>query len=231
MLVLEDVHTYYGASHVLHGVSLTVGSGEAVAVLGRNGVGKTTTMRSIVGLTPPRQGRVVFDGHDVAGRRTDVIARRGMAFVASGRRTFSTLTVGQHLTLVDRRVRNERRWTIDRITKMFPKLRELWNRRAGHLSGGEQQMLKLAMALLAEPKLLLLDEPTEGLAPTVVGDLVRWIEELRNEGLSILLSEQNARFALRLADRGYLMDKGVVLHEGSAGELRGSPELSRFLGV
>lgn len=231
MLVLDDVHTYYGASHVLHGVSLRVGSGEAVALLGRNGVGKTTTMRSVVGLTPPRSGRVVFNDHDVTGARTDAIARRGIAFVASGRRTFSTLTVGQHLTMVDRRRRGERRWTTDRVTEMFPKLRELWNRRAGHLSGGEQQMLKLAMAVLAEPKLLLLDEPTEGLAPTVVGDLVRWIEGLRNEGLSILLSEQNARFALRLADRGYLMDKGLVLHEGSADKLRESSELSRFLGV
>jgi branched-chain amino acid transport system ATP-binding protein len=231
MLRVDDVHTYYGRSHVLQGVTLHVDAGEVVTLLGRNGVGKTTTLRSIVGLTPARRGRVSLLDRDITRSRTDAIARAGVAFVGSGRRTFSGLTVAQHLALVDRPRDRERRWTTDRVVEMFPKLESLWHRQAGFLSGGEQQMLKLSVALLANPRLLLLDEPTEGLAPAVVTELGGWITRLREDGLSILLCEQNAVFALRLADRGYLMDKGRIQHSGPAAELLGSAELRQHIGI
>jgi len=231
MLHVTDVHTYYGQSHVLQGVTMRVDAGEVVTLLGRNGVGKTTTLRSIVGLTPARRGRVLLGEVDITRARTDTIARAGVAFVGSGRRTFSGLTVAQHLALVDRPRDAGRGWTVDRVVETFPKLRELWQRRAGHLSGGEQQMLKLSVALLANPRLLLLDEPTEGLAPAVVGELGGWIARLKEDGLSILLCEQNALFALRLADRGYLMDKGRIQHTGPADALLESPELRQHIGI
>jgi branched-chain amino acid transport system ATP-binding protein len=230
-LRVEEIHTYYGRSHVLQGVSLTVADGETVALLGRNGAGKTTTMRSIVGLTPPRSGRILLDGAEIGGQATFRIARRGIRFVASGRRTHSTLTVGQNLVLASRNANASRAWPLQRVLDLFPKLRELEGRRAGHLSGGEQQMLKLASALLFGPRVLLLDEPTEGLSPAVVSDLGRWLTALREEKMTVLLTEQNTAFALRHADRGYILEKGVVRHHASAAELRESQEIQTYLGV
>ncbi len=229
---MRDVHTYYGASHILQGVSLDVADGEVVALLGRNGAGKTTTMRSITGLTPPRRGEIVLDGTAIGRRPPHAVARAGVAFVPSGRRVFGSLTVRQNLELAQRAARvREPVWTMDRIYETFPRLRELGARRAGFLSGGEQQMLKLGRVLLAHPKLLLLDEPTEGLAPAVVNQLHGWIEQLKDARMSILLAEQNALFALRLADRGYILEKGRVRHEAPAAELSDSAEVRHYLGV
>jgi len=232
MLDVREIHTYYGQSYVLQGVSLTVGPGEAVTLLGRNGAGKTTTLRSIMGLTPARQGQIVFDGHEITHKPAHAIARMGIAFVPSGRRLFSDLTVRQNLELAARPPRDgQKPWTLERVEQVFPALAALANRRAGFLSGGEQQMLKLGRALMANPKLLLLDEPTEGLAPAVVGQLGGWLQLLKDEGLSLLLCEQNALFALKLADRGYILEKGRIQHQDSAEALRDSPEIRTYLGV
>jgi branched-chain amino acid transport system ATP-binding protein len=237
-LVLEDVHTYYGQSHIIQGISLTVGEGEVVALLGRNGAGKTTTMRTVTGLTPLRGGRVLLDGADISRLPPHRVARAGVAYVPSGRRVFGSLTVRQNLDLALRDARKPDRgaaesppWTLGRVHDTFPRLAELGERRAGFLSGGEQQMLKLARALLARPRLLLLDEPTEGLAPVVVSQLRHWIGLVRAERMSILLSEQNSLFALRLADRGYILSKGRIEHEAPARELAESEEVRVHLGV
>jgi branched-chain amino acid transport system ATP-binding protein len=230
-LELHDVHAYYGQSHILHGISLTVGTGEVVALLGRNGAGKTTTLRAIMGLTPARSGRILFDGQDITHKPTHVIARLGISYVPSGRRLFGQLTVLQNLQLWQQPPRDGGRWTIERVYEVFPKLAEFARRRAGSLSGGEQQMLKIGRALLANPKLLLLDEPTEGLAPAVVGQLGQWLKLLKDAGLSMLLAEQNALFALKLADRGYVLEKGQIRYAAPAEELRQSPEVRTYLGV
>ncbi|WP_310961041.1 ABC transporter ATP-binding protein [Nocardioides terrisoli] len=230
-LEVEDVHAYYGRSHVLQGITLTVDDGETVALLGRNGAGKTTTMRSIVGLTPPRRGSVTLDGDRITGRPTYRIARRGVAFVPSGRRAYGSLTVRQNLALSVRKGRGSGAWPMERVLGMFPKLAEIADRRAGFLSGGEQQMLKLARALLSGPRILLLDEPTEGLSPAIVGDLGRWLAILREEKVTVLITEQNALFALQYADRGYIIEKGAVRHHAPADELRDSAEIRTYLGV
>jgi branched-chain amino acid transport system ATP-binding protein len=240
MLELADVHAYYGESHVLQGISLRVGPGEIVALLGRNGAGKTTTLRTVAGLTPARRGRITLGDDDITAAATHQIARRGVAFVASGRRVFGSLTVAQNLALAAR-VRRARRpgtapgagapWTITRVFETFPQLAALSGRRAEFLSGGEQQMLKLGRALLASPSILLLDEPTEGLSPAVVADLGRWLELLRRERLSVLVTEQNALFALRHSDRGYILEKGLIRHDGAAADLTGSEAIRTYLGV
>jgi branched-chain amino acid transport system ATP-binding protein len=228
-LEVEDVHAYYGRSHVLQGISLEVADGETVALLGRNGAGKTTTMRSIVGLTPPQRGTVRIDGEEITGRPTYRVARSGVAYVPSGRRAYGSLTVRQNLALS---VRNgEAAWSMQRVLAMFPKLADMSERRAGFLSGGEQQMLKLARALLSGPRILLLDEPTEGLSPAVVADLGRWLSALREEKVTVLITEQNALFALQYADRGYIIEKGSVRHQGRAAQLRDSAEIRTYLGV
>ena len=232
MLKLDAIQTYYGNSHILQGVSLEVGKGETVTLLGRNGAGKTTTLRSIMGLTPARGGHVLFDGRDITKARTHEIARAGLAFVPSGRRIFSELTVRENMELYARTgADGGTAWNVARTYELFPKLAELDSRKAGFLSGGEQQMLKLARALVANPRMLLLDELTEGLAPAIVGDLADWLKLLKHEGFSMLMCEQNALFALELADRGYIIEKGRVRVSGSAAELRGSDEVMRYLGV
>lgn len=232
MLALESIHTYYGASHVLQGVSLEVAAGETVTLLGRNGVGKTTTLRSIMGLTPAREGRVRFDGQDITRLKTHRISRAGLAFVPSGRRIFSDLTVRQNLLVFARDpAAGQRGWGIGRVYERFPKLAELDARKAGLLSGGEQQMLKLGRALMANPKMLLLDELTEGLAPAIVDDLADWLRSLKREGFGMLVCEQNALFALELADRGYVIEKGAIRYAGTAAELRDSPQVRQYLGV
>jgi branched-chain amino acid transport system ATP-binding protein len=231
ILEVDELDTYYGSSHILQAVSLTVASGEVVVLLGRNGAGKTTLMRSIVGLTRARRGAVRLDGQDVRELRPHRIARRGIAFVPSGRRVFGSLTVGQNLELAARGTRRAGDWSVPRVFETFPKLERLRRRPARHLSGGEQQMLKLGRALVANPEILLLDEPTEGLAPVVVGELGHWLELLREEGFGVLLAEQNAIFALAHADRGYILEKGSIRHEGDSEELRGSEELLAGLGV
>lgn len=232
MLTVEKIETYYGQSHILQGVSLELAAGEAVALLGRNGAGKTTTMRSIMGLTPPRRGTIRLDGTVISGRPPYAIARLGVAYVPSGRRIFSGLSVRQNLLLAESEGRKvEDGWTLGRVYEMFPKLHELEQRAAGFLSGGEQQMLKLGRALLGNPRLLLLDEPTEGLAPVVVKELGAWIARLKAAHLSILLSEQNAPFALKLSDRGYILEKGVIRYSAPAAEVAASHEIRTYLGI
>lgn len=232
MLDVIDLHTYYGSSHVVQGVSLTVAPGEVVTLLGRNGAGKTTILRSLAGLTPPRRGKVLLDGRDITGKQPHVASRLGLAFVPSGRRVFGALTVAENLKLAA--YSNRKRagdWTVERVHATFPQLALIAKRQAGLLSGGEQQMLKLGRALLSEPTVLLLDEPTEGLSPAVVSELGGWLEQLRREQLGVLLSEQNAVFALRHADRGYILEKGRFRAEGSRAELAGGAALRTYLGV
>jgi branched-chain amino acid transport system ATP-binding protein len=220
ILAVEDLYTSYGLSQVLFGVSLEVAAGECVCLLGRNGVGKTTTMRSIMGLTPPRQGRVVWKGRDVSGRPPYQIADLGIGFVPEDRRIFADLTVWENLDVAARRRDGASGWTLERVFDLFPKLRELVDRQGGFLSGGEQQMLTIARTLMGNPELLLLDEPSEGLAPLVVDHLKEQIARLKRDGLTILLAEQNVDFCLDLADRVYVLEKGHIRYHGSVQAFR-----------
>jgi branched-chain amino acid transport system ATP-binding protein len=220
ILAVEEIFTSYGLSQVLFGVSLSVGTGECVCLLGRNGVGKTTTMRSIMGLTPPRHGRVMWKGHDVSGRQPYQIADLGIGFVPEDRRIFADLTVWENLDVAARSRGGTSGWTLERVFDLFPKLRELVGRQGGFLSGGEQQMLTIARTLMGNPELLLLDEPSEGLAPLVVDHLKEQIARLKEDGLTILLAEQNVDFSLDLADRVYVLEKGRIRYEGSAASFR-----------
>ena len=219
VLRVEGIHTYYGLSQVLFGVTLEVAPGECVGLLGRNGVGKTTTMRSIMGLTPPRGGRIVWKGRDITGRAPYQIAKAGIGFVPEDRRIFAELTVWENLDVGSRR-RGNGGWTVDRVFALFPKLGELVERQGGFLSGGEQQMLTIARTLMGNPELLLLDEPSEGLAPLVVEHLKEQIARLKSDGLTILLAEQNVGFSLDLADRLYVLEKGQIRYHGTTREVR-----------
>jgi branched-chain amino acid transport system ATP-binding protein len=220
ILAVEEVFTSYGLSQVLFGVSLSVGAGECVCLLGRNGVGKTTTMRSIMGLTPPREGRVMWKGHDVSGKQPYQIADLGIGFVPEDRRVFADLTVWENLDVAMRSRGGTTAWTLERVFGLFPKLRDLVDRQGGFLSGGEQQMLTIARTLMGNPELLLLDEPSEGLAPLVVDHLKEQIARLKQDGLTILLAEQNVDFCLDLADRVYVLEKGRIRYEGTVAAFR-----------
>jgi branched-chain amino acid transport system ATP-binding protein len=220
ILVVGEIYTAYGLSQVLFGVSLEVAAGECVCLLGRNGVGKTTTMRSIMGLTAPQQGRVVWKGRDIAGREPYQIADLGIGFVPEDRRIFADLTVWENLDVAARSRGGTSAWTLERVFGLFPKLRELVDRQGGFLSGGEQQMLTIARTLMGNPELLLLDEPSEGLAPLVVDHLKDQIARLKQDGLTILLAEQNVDFCLDLADRVYVLEKGHIRYEGTAASFR-----------
>jgi branched-chain amino acid transport system ATP-binding protein len=224
MLEVKNVHTYHGLSHILFNVSLTVSKGEVVGLLGRNGAGKSTTMRSIMGLTPPREGTVSFKGEDLRGVKPYVLFRKGIGYVPDDRRVFADLSVEDNLDIVYSR---SPQWTKERVYDLFPALREIQARRAGHLSGGEQQMLTIARALMGSPDLLLLDEPTEGLAPLIVKDLEEQILRLKEAGISILLSEQNIRSALKMISRVYVIDNGHIRFEGTVAELEADEEVKR----
>jgi branched-chain amino acid transport system ATP-binding protein len=229
VLDVADVHTYYGESHVLHGISLTVADGEVLTILGRNGTGKTTLVRSIIGFTPPRQGTVRLKGKDVAGWPPYRLVEHGVALVPQGRRVFPSLTVRENLVVASR---GTGRWNLERVYELFPRLRERAGNRANKLSGGEQQMLAIARALMSNPMLLLLDEPTEGLAPLLVREVGRVIGELKREGLSILLVEQNLPLALAVADRVHILSRGQIVYSGEPGALAVDEDVkSRFLGV
>jgi len=224
MLSVDHIHTYYGLSHILFDVSLDVAAGECVCLLGRNGAGKSTTMRSIMGLTPPRQGCVRFKGVDCTGHKPYRMVRQGMGYVPDDRRVFADLTVGENLDISLRHTR-EGGWDRERVYQFFPALAKIDHRRAGFLSGGEQQMLTIGRALMTNPDLLLLDEPTEGLAPLIVNLLEEQIGHLKQSGMTVLLAEQNLEVALRLSERGYVIDNGSIRYHGSRDDLQHNDEV------
>jgi branched-chain amino acid transport system ATP-binding protein len=220
LLEVDDVYTAYGLSRVLFGISLHVNEGECVCLLGRNGVGKTTTLRSVMGLTPPSTGHVRFKSRDITGWPPYRIARAGIGFVPEDRRIFAELSVWENLEVAGRAAARPGRFTVDEVFRLFPVLRELRNRQSGFLSGGEQQMLTIARTLMGNPEVLLLDEPSEGLAPLVVKALLAQIAELKAQGLTILLAEQGVEFSLALADRVYVLEKGAVRFSGASALLK-----------
>ncbi|PKN29785.1 MAG: ABC transporter ATP-binding protein [Deltaproteobacteria bacterium HGW-Deltaproteobacteria-21] len=227
MLEVKSFHTYYGLSHILFDVSLKVSAGEIVCLLGRNGAGKSTTMKSIMGLVPPREGTVSFKGEDVTGKQPYVLARKGIGYVPDDRRVFKDLTVGENLEISERKRGGSDSWTPESIYDFFPPLKHIQNRRACFLSGGEQQMLTIARALITNPEFLLLDEPTEGLAPMIVRVLEERIGDLKERGLTVLLAEQNQKVALRLSQRAYLIDNGVIRYHGGIEDLRANEEVRK----
>ena len=229
ILELQEIDTYYGLGHILHGLSLGVGEGEVVALLGRNGAGKTTTMRSITGLTPPRRGAIRYKGRDIAGLEPHRVSQLGIALVPETRGIFSYLSCAENLSIAERKAS---RWQMQTVLERVPRLKERLGNKGHQLSGGEQQMLAIARALLTGPDLLLLDEPSQGLAPIVVGTVMDTIRELKKERVSMLLVEQNAELALQLADRVYVIDHGTVVFEGTPARLRGDAQVMRtYLGV
>ncbi|AGZ37166.1 ABC transporter ATP-binding protein [Pseudomonas sp. SWI6] len=229
MLNVDSIHSYYDKSHVLEGVSLKVEAGELVTLLGRNGAGKTTTLRSILGIVRPRQGQITFNGQQLVGREIFDIARLGIALVPEHRGIFRQLSVEENLKIA---LRKDSRWQLEDVYSMFPRLKERRRNGGFALSGGEQQMLAIARALLNDPKLLILDEPTEGLAPVIVDELVKILRRIKDEGLSILLVEQNLMVCDALADRHYVLEQGRVAYQGSAAQFREDPSIkNRYLAL
>jgi len=229
ILEVRDLYTSYGLSQILFGISLEVRERECVALLGRNGVGKTTTLRSIMGLTPPRQGEIRYKSQNITGMPAYRVAKLGLGFVPEDRRIFPDLTVRENLDVARKSPASPHStvWTIERVYEIFPVLARLDERKGGYLSGGEQQMLTIGRTLMGNPDLLLLDEPSEGLAPLVVRDLGRQIQRLKEEGLTILLCEQNTKFAIVLSDRAYVLEKGQVRFSGTIAELQDNAEVRR----
>lgn len=231
LLEVDKINTYYGISHILFDVSIQVAPGEVVCILGRNGVGKTTLMRSIMNLTAPRSGRLAFNGASIIGKRPFEIARKGIGFVPEDRVIFPDLTVKENLEMGVKKGK-QGPWNFARVYAMFPRLKERESQMGGTLSGGEQQMLTIARTLMGNPELLLLDEPSEGLSPLVAKELEGQVRSLRQEGMTILLSEQNSAFTMRLSDRGYILEKGQIKWEGKVKILQEEPEiLKRYLGL
>jgi len=233
MLSVRDLHAYYGRAHILQGVSLEADTGEVVALLGRNGAGKSTTLKAIMGLLPPAAGEIVYGGRHIERLPTHRIARLGVGFVPEDRRIFSDLTVQENLEVGRRPARADApAWSEDRLFALFPNLAALRDRPGARMSGGEQQMLTLARTLMGNPRCVLLDEPSEGLAPIVVEQMVRAIRALKSEGLSVVLSEQNLHFCLAVADRAYVIEKGRIRFGGSMSELAADPHLhEQYLSV
>jgi branched-chain amino acid transport system ATP-binding protein len=229
ILSVEEIHTYYGDSYVLQGVSLALARGQVIGLVGRNGMGKTTLIRSIVGFTPPRRGRVRFKERDITGWLTNHVVALGLGLVPQGRRVFPSLSVAENLRVA---ARAGGPWTVDRAMDLFPRLRERAENRAGKLSGGEQQMLAIARALVTNPDLLVMDEPTEGLAPLLVREVGRVIARLKAEGLSILLVEQNLPLVLRIADHVHVLSRGRIVHSGAPADLAANADVkARYLGL
>jgi branched-chain amino acid transport system ATP-binding protein len=232
-LELNSINTYYGRSHILFDVSLSVEQGEVVSLIGRNGAGKSTTFRSIIGLTPPQTGEVVFAGVRLNGLRAFQICRKGIGFVPEDRRCFADLTVRENLEVAARREKLvSSPWTVHKIYALFPRLQERENNLGSQLSGGEQQMLTIARTLMTNPELLLLDEPSEGLAPLIVSLLAEMILEIRKEGVTVLLAEQNLHFCAKVSDRGYVIDKGFMKYAGKMSDLLADEEVkAKYLAV
>jgi branched-chain amino acid transport system ATP-binding protein len=232
-LELQGINSYYGRSHILFDVSFTVQKGEVVSLVGRNGAGKSTTFRSIIGLTPPREGQIVFRGGSLQGLKPYQICRRGIGFVPEDRRCFPDLTVRENLEVAARREHEVASpWSVDKIYQFFPRLQEREKNLGSQLSGGEQQMLTIARTLMTNPELLLLDEPSEGLAPLVVALLAEMIQQIRKEGVTVLLAEQNLHFCAKVSDRGYVIDKGSVKYAGKMDDLLTNEEVKeKYLAV
>ena len=232
-LTVENINTFYGLSHILFDVSLHVDQGEVVVLLGRNGAGKTTTMLSIMGLNPPKTGTITYKGKDITSLAPYKVARSGIGFVPEDRRIFPDITVLGNLEVGRKYSKSkDHKWTLERIYQLFPILKDFSNRHGGTLSGGEQQMLTIARSLMGNPDFLLLDEPSEGLAPLIVKVLGEFIEVIKKEGMTVLLSEQNTKFALKHADRAYIVDNGSIKFEGSIAQLEQNEEIKkRYLAV
>ncbi len=231
LLSVEDIHTYYGDSYILQGLSLEVREGEALAVLGRNGMGKTTLINSIMGFVPPRQGKIFFHGEEITGMPSYGISIAGIGLCPQGRRIFPTLSVRENL-IVAHQMHGSNRWTVETVLELFSQLGKRVDQRAGSLSGGEQQMLAIGRALMTNPSCLILDEPSEGLAPLIIQDLGVAIRSLKEEGLSILLVEQNTPFAVKTVDRINIITKGKLVYDASPEELWGDEEVKKtYLGI
>ncbi len=233
ILEIDNIDTYYGQSHVLQGISLSIEEGEVVSLLGRNGVGKTTTLRSIMGLTPPRNGSIRFRGEEIAGKKPFEIARLGIGYVPDDRRIFPDLTTFENLEIARRMsTKKQGHWNIDTVCNLFPVLRELGSSKGTHLSGGEQKMLAIGRALMKNPELILLDEPAEGLAPLVVVALSKAIREIRDTGITVFLADQNVRFCRKAADRGYIIEKGSIQYQDEMKNILENEEIvKRYLAV
>ena len=233
ILEINNIDTYYGQSHVLQGISLSVEKGEVVSLLGRNGVGKSTTLRSIMGLTPPRKGSIKFQGKEIAGKKPFEIARLGIGYVPDDRRIFPDLTTFENLEIARRMsTKKQGHWNIDTVCDLFPVLRELGSSKGTHLSGGEQKMVAVGRALMRNPELILLDEPVEGLAPLVVSALSKAIREIRDTGVTVFLADQNVRFCRKIADRGYIIEKGTIqYHDEMKNILENEEIVKRYLTV
>jgi branched-chain amino acid transport system ATP-binding protein len=229
ILDIKEINTFYGLSHVLFDLSISIQEGELVCLLGRNGAGKTTTMRSIIGLTPPRSGSIRFRGQELIGKRAYEIVRCGLGYVPGDRRVYPNLTVRDNLDVGKRSRGGVDEWSLERVYNLFPRLKMLESNLGGYLSGGEQQMLTVARSLMGNPKLLLLDEPSEGLAPILVRTLEEQILKLKAEGITILLAEQNVKSALRISDRAYVIDKGKIFYSGPVGELLENEDVRKHL--
>lgn len=226
ILEIRDIHTYYGTSHVIFGLSLHLNEGEVIGLLGRNGAGKTTSLRSIIGITPPRSGSIKFLGTEIAGKPPYFISQLGIGFIPDNRRIFTELTVRDNLEIAEKKRPNwENKWSMDRVYELFPQLKTLEKRKGQHLSGGEQQMLAIGRSLMGNPSLLLMDEPTQGLAPMLVQHLGEQVEKLQGEGVEVLLSEQNVVFTTRLCKRLYIIDHGAIQFEGTCQELQENLEI------
>jgi branched-chain amino acid transport system ATP-binding protein len=233
LLAVSDLHAYYGKAHILHGVSFEMRAGEVVALVGRNGAGKSTTMKAIMGLVPPARGSVAFAGGGIAGKEPFEIARLGIGYVPEERRVFSELTVMENLAVGERPARRDApRWSPDALFQIFPNLARMRDRPGGQMSGGEQQMLTIARTLMGNPKLVLLDEPSEGLAPVIIEEMARAIQQLKSEGLTVLISEQNLHFARLVADRALVMEKGIIRFDGPMDDLMADASIrARYLAV
>lgn len=226
LLQVDNIDSYYGLSHILFGISLDVNEGECVCLMGRNGAGKTTTFRSIMGITSPKTGRVLFEGEEIQGKPSHEIARLGIGFVPEERAIFPDLTVWENLDVARKPgTDGKTAWTVERVYDFFPRLAERHNQMGGTLSGGEQQMLTIARTLMGNPKLLLLDEPSEGLAPLIVQSIGKLIRQIKDEGMTILLAEQNTYFALALSERVYIIDDGRIQYSGTAQDVKANPDI------
>ena len=231
MLEVEGIHTFYGLSHILFDVSFKVDQRQVVCLLGRNGAGKTTTLKSIMGLSPPKQGRIRFKEEDITGIEPFLLARKGIGYVPDDRRIFADLTVGENLEIAAMKAKEGQEWDRERVYGLFPALKEMDSRKGGLLSGGEQKMLAIGRALMGNPLFLLLDEPTEGLAPTLVRAFGEKITRLKEVGLTVLLAEQNVKFTLKLSEYGYIIDNGRICYEGTVQELTENEAVRKTCGI